>query len=199
MAGKTPGGHITVVSKTVWSIDHGGWAMDVPAKLLKTIEGHPFLMMAATNYGVMRLITGTFSGTLPHNASLANNPGLKDLKELRNVASGLVATVAAPEANILEDDSDKEEEEPPAKQPQKRRKTCTAQSSHCPIVSFELPDYGLIKAARAKKVHEDLVISLEGDVLERAFNYIKDSATDLHIQMQQRRAYQQQHCRLFPH
>ena len=190
MAGKTPGGHITVVSKTVWSISHGGWLVDVPAKLLKTIEGHPFLKMAASNYAVMRLLTGSNTGSLPHNASLANNSGLKDLKELRNVASGLVLTMAAPEANIQDDDSDKEEEEPPAKQPQKRRRTGTAQSSHCPIVGFELPDYGMIKCARAKRLSEDLVISMESDVVERPFNYIRDSATDLHNQMQQQRAYQ---------
>jgi hypothetical protein len=183
-------GHITVVSKTVWSINHGGWLVDVPAKLLKTIEGHPFLKLASTNYAVMRLLTGSNTGSLPHNASLANNSGLKDLKELRNVASGLVLTMAAPEANLLDDDSDKEEEEPPAKQPQKRRKTGPAQSSHCPIVSFELPDYGLIKCARAKKVHEDLVISMESDVVERAFNSIRDSAPDLLTQMQQKRPYQ---------
>jgi hypothetical protein len=189
MAGKTPGGHITVVSKTVWSISHGGWLMDVPAKLLKTIEGHPFLKLASTNYAVMRLLTGSNTGSLPHNASLANNPGLLELKELRNVASGLVLTVAAPEANLLDDDSDKEEEEPPAKQPQKRRKTGTAQSSHCPIVSFELPDYGLIKCARAKRLTEDLVLSMESDVVERTFNFIRDSATDLHAQMLKKRAY----------
>jgi hypothetical protein len=190
MAGKTPGGHITVVSKTVWSISHGGWLVDVPAKLLKTIEGHPFLKLASTNYAVMRLITGTFSGSLPHNASLANNSGLLELKELRNVASGLVLTVEAPEANLQDDDSDKEEEEePPAKQPQKRRKTGTAQSSHCPIVSFELPDYGVIKCARAKRLNEDLVLSMESRVVERTFNFIRDSAVDLHLQMQKKRAY----------
>jgi hypothetical protein len=183
-------GHITVVSKTVWSINHGGWLVDVPAKLLKTIEGHPFLKMAGTNYALMRLLTG-ITGSLPHNASLANNSGLKALKDLRNVASGLLPTVAAPEANLLDDDSDKEEEEEiPAKQPQKKRKTGPAQSSHCPIVSFELPAYGLIKCSRAKKVNEDLVISMESDVVERAFNYIRDSAPDLLTQMQQKRPYQ---------
>ena len=172
MAGKTPGGHITVVSKTVWSISHGGWLMDVPAKLLKTIEGHPFLKLAGTSYAVMRLLTGSNTGCLPHIASLANLSG------------------EAPEALLQDDDSDKEEEEePPAKQPQKRRKTGTAQSSHCPIVSFELPDYGVIKCARAKRLTEDLVLSMESDVVERTFNYIRDSATDLHVQMQKKRTY----------
>jgi hypothetical protein len=187
MSGKTRGGHITVVSKTIWSVDHGGNLVDVPAKLLKLIEGQPFMKLAATNHASLRIVTGSFGGNLPHNATLANNTGLKHLKELRNVASGLV--VIQPADILMDDDSDKDEELP-AKQPVKRRKIGPVPATHCPIVSFELPNYGLIKAARASKVHEDLIISMEGDVLERAFDYIKDSATEIYLQMQQKRAYQ---------
>ena len=84
------------------------------------------------------------------------------------------------------------EEEPPAKQPVKRKRLANngqPAAEHCPIVSFELPNYGLVKAARAAKCNEDLVLSMEGDALERAFNYIVDSATDLHSQMQHKRSY----------
>jgi hypothetical protein len=171
-SGKTPGGHITVVSCTKWSVSHGGKIVPVPAKLIKTIEGQPFIKMVATNYAMDEIISGSRYALSEPDGCLVNNCGLKQLKELRNVASGLVASQRA----CMDDDDTENEEEPPAKQPVKKRKLIGQPAAvHCPVVSFELPDYGLIIAARAVKCHEDIILSMQGDVLERAFNFIVHS------------------------
>jgi hypothetical protein len=169
---KTAGGHIRVVSCTRWSVDHGGKFVPVPLTLMKNIEGQPFIKMAVTTHPMDEIISGSRSMLL--QGSLANNSGLKELKELRNVASGLVAS----QQGCLDDDDTENEGEPPAKQPVKRKRLANngqPAAEHCPIVSFELPNYGLVKAARAAKCNEDLVLSMEGDALERAFNFIVDS------------------------
>jgi hypothetical protein len=167
---KTRGCHITAVCCTTWSVDHGGIEpLPVPDKLIKIIEGKPFIKMAATHKALGYIISASRYHLAP--AKLATNSGLQDLKELRNVASGLVVS----QNGCLDDDETENEGDPPARQPVKRRKLGQPATVHCPIVSFELPNYGLVKAARAVTGNEDLILSMEGYVMERAFNYIVDS------------------------
>jgi hypothetical protein len=172
--------HISVESKTQWTISHGGFEIDVPAKLIKMIENKPFLRMQATHYKLAKLVCG-HEQALPHNRSFANNTGLKKLKELRNKASGLCPPVApAVKVNLLDEDDDpKDEEDIPAKQPPKKvRRTAVPQALLPELVVFDLDGYGVVRALRAKHPTENLWLSLEAEVLHHVFHYITDVARD---------------------
>jgi hypothetical protein len=188
--------NIKVVSKTTWTISHGGLEVDVPDKLMKLIDGQPFLKMSATHYKLTKLVCGSVE-KLPHNATLAGNPGLKQLKQLRNTAQGLGAPEVPAAANSLLDDEDEADgDDIPARQPRKARKKCTnlpdPTLAEDLLVSFELPGYGIVTALKANHPAGDFCVHMESNVLDHVFNFLVDSANDEEKeQKQQRRAYQQ--------
>ena len=67
----------------------GSHKVELPHSLVKEFDDDPdqqWLQIKATNYKIVKLVS--YDLEIPKNPSLADSPGLKNLSQLRNQASG---------------------------------------------------------------------------------------------------------------
>ena len=171
---------VSVLSHTTWSIRHGEQLIHAPDNLVQVLKGEALFRLMATNRSLCKLVAGghvdNFQGYT--NPTLAGNTGLKMLVGLRNTASGLVAE--RPSSRLL----DAAAEEQPAKKPKKARSSRLqaedADGAGDEVVTFQVEGYeGLVTAKKAMNPTEDLVVAMNGSVLDIVFGTIISHGLDL--------------------
>jgi hypothetical protein len=164
---------VTVKSHTIWTICHGSQEVIVPNQLVRMVAGEPFFRLSSTNYSLVKLIAGGHVNIIgKKNLTLSGNTGLKRLVELRNMASG----ITPPErTGMLLPDA------PPCKKPRKAKAAPKAEDADDHgVVSFHVLGYdGLVTAMKASHPSEDLVVSMDGSVLDIVFGLIIGHGLDL--------------------
>ena len=154
---------VSVLSHTTWSIRHGEQLIHAPDNLVQMLSGEAFFRLMATNRSLCKLV---------------GNTGLRMLVGLRNTASGLV--VEKPYSRLL----DAASEEPAAKKPRRARSSRPqaddADGAGDEVVTFQVEGYeGLVRAKKAILPTEDLVVALNGSVLDIVFGIILSHGVDL--------------------
>jgi hypothetical protein len=144
----------------------------VPNQLVRMVAGEPFFRLSSTNWSMCKLIAGGHVDSIPRNPTLAGNTGLKRLVELRNMASG----ITPPERTGMQ-----LLDAPPCKKPRKAKAAPPAEDADDPgVVSFHVLGYdGLVTAMKASHPSEDLVVSMDGSVLDIVFGLIIGHGLDL--------------------
>jgi hypothetical protein len=171
---------VSVLSHTTWSISHGEQLIHAPDHLVQTLGGEAFVRLMATNRQLCKLVAAGHVESFQSytNPTLAGNTGLKMLVGLRNTASGLV--VEKPYSRLL----DAASEEPAAKKPRKakssRPQAVDADGAGDEVVTFQVEGYeGVVRAKKALLPTEDLVVALNGSVLNIVFGIILAHGVDL--------------------
>ncbi len=170
---------VTVLSHTTWSISHGKQLIAAPDHLVQMLGGEAFVRLMATNRSLCKLVAAghvdNFQGYT--NPTLAGNTGLKLLVGLRNTASGLVAEKPS---NRLVDAASAEQPAKKARRARSSRQAEDADGGGDDVVTFQVEGYeGFVTAKKAILPTEDLVVALNGSVLEIVFGTIISHGVDL--------------------
>ena len=160
---------VTVLQQ--WCISHNENTMPVPDYMLKYIDGETYLKLRGSFPPLCRLICSEGRADMPRNPTLHDAVGLKQLKDLRNLASGSPVDVPENVSKLMAD----AEVVPSPKRKQRKKTSTTVQVEE--VLKLTLPS-GEILVARANHPNEDLVVRMEPDNLDRVFDYIRACEVD---------------------
>ena len=172
---------VSVLSHTTWSIRHGEQLIHAPDNLVQVLKGEAFFRLMATNRSLCKLVAAGHVDNFQSytNPTLAGNTGLRMLVSLRNTASGLVVE-QKPVRRLL----DAAVQQPAAKKPRRakssRPRADDADGAGDEVVTFQVEGYeGLVRAKKAILPTEDLVVALNGSVLNIVFGTMISHGLDL--------------------
>ena len=163
---------VTVLQQWCISYNDPKNTMPVPDYMLKYINGETYLKLRGSFPPLCRLICSEGRADMPRNPTLHDAVGLKQLKDLRNLASG--SPVDVPE-NVSKLMADAEVVPSPKRKQRKRASTTAVQIEE--VLKLALPS-GEILVARANHPNEDLVVRMEPDNLDRVFDYVREFEVD---------------------
>lgn len=138
----------------------GSMSMVVPMNLVETYDGQVFFKLTATHQSTIKLIAN--DKDVPKNSSIAHSPGLQELKNARNLASGIIQAPSAMQAALSG-----------SAEPKRR----TSKLKHrrlvqTPTVLVQISGFDSVELRRAVSLDESILIPMDATHIDTVFKII---------------------------